>query len=139
MSIMSKPVPNWLYKRLLKNTVQLIKISETMISNTIPVSEYEEYGQTEITGSTFTIKAEIQPITEKDIIPLAPGILEVGDAIGFFLKEYNLEGTVYTVDVDDLIIANGIEYEVQSITDYFQGNKIVFRRGYLKQKGRPRS
>jgi len=135
---MSKRVPNWMYKKLLKSTVQLVKITETMISNTIPVSEYEEYGQTEVTGSTFTIKAEIQPITEKDLISLPPGMLEVGDAIGFFLKEYVLEGTTYTIEPEDLIIAGSITYEVQTVTDYFQGNDVVFRRGYLRQKGRVR-
>jgi len=133
---MSKPVPEWLYKRILRSTVQFIKVTETMISNTIPVSEYEEYGQSDVSHSTFRIKAEIQPITEKDLVSLPSGMLEIGDAIGFFQKEYRLEGKIYTVQPEDLITAGGIQYEVQTITDYFQGDIIVFRRGYLKQKGR---
>jgi len=133
---MTKPVPDWMFKRLLRSRVQLVKITKDIIPpSSLNPSQYEEYGQTTTTGTTFTIKAEIQPITSQDIIDIPPGMLEIGDAIGFFQKEYLLEGSVYTIKSEDLIIAGGTTYEVQTITNFYQGDRIIYRRAYLKNKG----
>lgn len=124
-------------KKMLKHDVQLLKL--TLSPETFPTSDTSIYdtegihAQKEELFNTFNIQAEIQPITMEDEIQAVPGLLHAGDAWGFFLAYYDLEGDQITVDPEDQIICESILYEVVRIEDHYQGNNIVWRRAYLRR------
>lgn len=121
-----KAIPSWKVKKTFKCSVILHKVT---------VSEIEdEFGQTEETETTYTIKAEIQSITLEDISYLPLGSVKEGDAWGFFLPVYSLEGQEIKIEPNDYITFKGIKYLIQRIEDYYEGNQIVYRRAYLKRQ-----
>ena len=121
-----KSPPQWMLAKLLKRNIVLIKVTETEIEDDL-------YGQAEESKSTYSIKAEIQDITESDIMYLPEGALKVGDAIGYFLDYYIVSGNTIVVDVDDLIIDRGHSYRVQTILQPSQGDNNVYRRASLRR------
>lgn len=110
----------------MKCSVTLHKIVETEIE--------DQFGQTEESETTYSIQAEIQSITLEDIAFLPAGSVKEGDAWGFFIPSYRVEGQDITVEVNDYISFKGIKYLVQRIEDYYQGNETVYRRAYLKRQ-----
>ena len=117
-------------KKLLKRSVKLVKVTETPVTygNTV-----DAYGMVETTKETFSIKAEIQSITDADLVILVPGALTIGDAVGMFLEHYDLKGRTIRVEVKDLIIDKGFSYEVNTIQDPTDGDYTIYRRAYLKR------
>lgn len=121
-----KSPPPWKIKKLFKSNLTLHKISETVID--------DEYGQTEESEETFSIVGEIQVITLEDMVFLPAGEVSSGDAFGYFLPSYLLDGIEYTVEVNDYISFKGIKYLVTRVEPQFEGNTEVFRRAYLKRQ-----
>ena len=117
-------------KKLLRRTVKLVKITATDITygNTI-----DAYGMQEKTKETYSIKAEIQPVTDADLVILVPGQLTIGDAVGWFLDSYDVKGKTITVDPDDLVLDKDYTYRVDTIQDPTDGNTIIYRRAYLRR------
>jgi len=122
-----KRIPEWKLKKIFKASCTLHKVT---------VSEIEdEFGMTEeTTETTYSIKAEVQPLTSEDLAYLPPGQFSEGDAWAYFLPSYNVNEETLTVEVNDYITFNGIKYLVQRYEDYFEGNNVIYRRAYLKRQ-----
>ena len=110
-------------------SVTLHKITETLIG-----SDEFEFGQTEESEETYAIKAEIQGITLEDMAFLPAGEVSEGDAWGFFLPTYTIDGEDVIVDMNDYISFKGIKYLVKRIIDFYNGNTTVYRRAFLKRQ-----
>jgi len=123
-----KKPPAWKIKKILKCSVTLHKVTSTEIDSG------DEFGQTEDTETTYSIPAEIQSITLEDMAFLPAGTVNEGDAWGFFVASYALEGQTITVEVNDYITFKGIKYLVQRIEDYYEENEAVSRRAFLKRQ-----
>lgn len=131
-----KSIPRIQLKKLLRHEVTLYKLPDDFLSsNTFHLSgdPLNIYGVRGETFQTYTIKAEIQPITMEDEAQAIPGLIHTGDAWGFFLPYYELEGEEISVEPEDQIKCEGITYEVARIEDHYQGNNIVWRRAYLRR------
>lgn len=87
-----KVPPNWQIKKLLKQTCTILKVTETQVD--------DEYGQTEESTISHSIIGEIQPITSEDLSFLPPGVLNVGDAIGFFKEIFITEDCIQDFTVE---------------------------------------
>lgn len=121
-----KAPPAWKIKKMYRCNVTLHKITETTID--------DEFGQTEESETTYSIKAEIQSITLEDMAYLPAGEVSEGDCWGFFLPTYTVDGQEIEVEVNDYITFKNIKYLVQRIEDYYEGNTTVYRRGFLKRQ-----
>lgn len=124
-----KSIPRIQLKKLLKHEVTLGKFTEGNLSGD-PDNIYDQHGET---FTTHTILCEIQPITMEDETSAVPGILHAGDAWGFFLPYYWIEGEQITIDPEDHITCEGVTYAVARTEDHYQGNNIVWRRAYLRR------
>lgn len=125
---MKRP-PDWKLKKILKSSgteVTLHKITESVID--------DEFGQTEETEETYTIYAEIQSITLEDMTFLPAGEVKEGDAWGFFLPSYRIEGLDYTVAVNDYISFKGNKYLVVRLEDQFMRGETILRRALLRRQ-----
>lgn len=124
-----KAPPSWKIKKMYKCSVTLHKVTETAIGS----DEYE-FGQTTEVEETYTIKAEIQGITLQDMAFLPAGEVNEGDAWGFFLPSYFVDGEDIIVAMNDYISFKGIKYLVKRIIDFYDGNTTVYRRAFLKRQ-----
>lgn len=127
---MSKAIPRWMMKKFLNRNVTLEKVTETEIEYSGTV---DPYGMTEVTKETFTVRAEIQYVTMEDLQFMPPGILTIGDAIGYFLTYYDLEGQIITIDPNDIIKDGDNILRVDTILDHTHGKADVYRRAYLRR------
>jgi len=109
--------------KLLVHDVTLKKITET--------TEDTIWGTTSETVTEYTIKAYIAPVTLEDLRWLPSGPYSSGDARGYFYTQYTSGGTTIEVKPDDIIVYNGVEYVVDSISDYEWNFK--FRSAYLRR------
>jgi len=121
-----KAPPSWKVKKLYRCDVTLHKITETELE--------DEFGQIEESEVTYSIKAEIQSIRLEDKAYLPVGMISEGDAWGFFIPIYAIEGQDIEVEVNDYITFKEIKYLVQWIEDYYEGNDVVYRRALLKRQ-----
>lgn len=125
MSLLKAP-PQWKLKKLYRTDVTLHKISETVID--------DEFGQTEETETTYSIKAEIHTIMLEDMIYLPPGEVSEGDCFGYFLPKYLVDGQEVIIEVNDYVTFQGNKYLVQRVEDLFDGNTLVYKRAFLKKQ-----
>lgn len=119
-------IPAWKLKKIFSCDVVLHKVTETLID--------DEFGQTEVSEEDFNIKAEIQSITLEDMLYLPAGEVKEGDAFGYFLPTYVIEGEDITIEVNDSLTFKGIKYLVIRIEDYYIGNETAYRRATLRRK-----
>ena len=64
---------------------------------------------------TLTQGADVQPVTHEFKEMLEAGLVNVGDAVGYFRPSYVISGTTYTVERGDLITFNSEAWVVKSI------------------------
>jgi len=122
-----KAVPLWYVRKQLRGKVTLLKVKEI-------IDETDEYGQeTKESITKFSLKAQIDVITPEDLTWLPPGLLRVGDARGFFLPYYTLDGKKISVDLKDYIVFDQHTFVVDRIEDIFYGKDIVYREAYLRR------
>lgn len=121
-----KAPPRWKISKMYTSDVILSKTTETEIE--------DEFGQTEESLETYKIKAEIQTIRLEDVTFLPAGSIKEGDAWGFFLPSYTIDGESVTVEVNDYITFKSVVYLVQRIEDYYQGNTTVYRRALMRRQ-----
>jgi len=126
-----KSTPAWLMGKMLRHKVTLHKITETLIGET--GDQYDEYSQTTESEVTYSIKAEIQPITLERLAWLPPGTASLGDAFGYFKPTYKKLGSDISVELKDYITCEGVKYLVERIEDFYHGNNIHHRRAYLRR------
>jgi len=126
-----KRPPDWKLKKILQSLgteVTLHKITETEL-----VAD-DEFGQTEETEETYTIFAEIQSITLEEMTYLPAGEVQDGDAWGYFLPSYTIDGESYSVAVNDYITFKTFKYLVIRIIDQYMGGETVLRRAHLRRQ-----
>lgn len=133
-----KAAPKWKLKKILQSLgleVTLHKVTTTEI-DTEYVDEFEDnpFGQTEESEETYTILAEIQPITFEDMAFLPAGTIEEGDAWGYFLPSYLIEGQDIYVEVNDYITCKGTKYLVTQLEDQYMKGETVLRRALLRRQ-----
>lgn len=123
---MLKPLPEFILRKLFRKKVTLKKYSKTGTD--------DAYGQKEdqLIG-TYVIEAEIQEITAYDLAYVVPGILQVGDAMGYFLPQYFVDGRYITVEVEDRVTWNNKTWRVEKIEDFYYGDKLMHKRALLKR------
>jgi len=91
-----------------KESVQRIRVTKT----------YDESDDVVESYSTATIDAIIQVVRLEDINEFG-GLLKVGDAIGFFKADAD-------VQVGDRIVHNGVTYEIDELhTDRVEGTDVL--------------
>lgn len=115
---MLKTIPNWqLKKAYLRQHSTLRKKTVTMIND-----QYEQGIESFIEYPI--LNCEIQPVTSEDLVWMQPGILNVGDARGWF-KEYiqmkKCESTFedasfYAYDITKIVVENS-EAKLKTLTD----------------------
>ncbi len=115
--------PNF-FKRILNNTYTLTKVTETIVDDI--------YGTTEETHTDYLITGQILPITLEDMRFTLPGTFNVGDARGYFYTSYIIGIETITVDVNDLLTYDSVQYRVDTITDY-KWKGIEYRECYLRR------
>jgi len=114
-----------LYKSL-QQTVTLKKVTKTEVDS--------EYGLTSETVKEYSIKALINVLTEYDLRYLLTGELNVGDARGYFMKEYTVGDETVSVEVGDRIVFKGTEYDVVSVTDHYGPyGDFMYREVYMRR------
>lgn len=119
-------VPSLSLKKILRKEVIVIKYS-------LAGSE-DAHGQKERTKiGEFPVRAEIQELTAEDLSYIVPGVLEIGDAFGFFLPKYISEGQEITVNVEDEVKWNEKVWRVERIESFTYGEKEYYKRAYLKR------
>jgi len=119
-------VPSLSLKKLMRKDVVIIKYS---LSGT-----EDAHGQkTRTKVGEYPVKAEIQEITAEDLSYMVPGVLEVGDAFGFFLPKYISRGVEITIEVEDEVMWNSKVWRVEKIENYDYGGKEWYKRVYLKR------
>jgi len=123
-----KKPPAWKIQKMYSAKVTLHKVTESEIETD------DEFGQTQETEETYIIMAEIQSITLEDMAYLPAGEIKEGDAWGYFIPVYVIEGQDITVEVNDYISFKEIKYLVQRIEDYYEANEVVYRRALLKRQ-----
>ena len=106
--------PKLQIRKLLSDQITLVKVTESEIS--------EDWGDTKITTTEYTITGKIVPVTTEDLRFLPSGLLDLGDARGYFLPSYTVDQTTVTVDTGDRIKYLDIEYEVTEITRHIDEN-----------------
>ena len=123
---MLKIPPSYVLKKILKKEVTLTKYT---------YSDGEDaYGQrSRSVSGTYKIKAEIQEITSEDLAYVVPGTMSVGDAFGFFLPTYLVQGKNISIEAEDEITWNSKTWRIDSIEDYYYGEKIWYKRAVLKR------
>lgn len=121
-----KSIPRWQYRKTLRHDITLYKTTMTTIGD-------DEYDQKTETYQSYSIKAEVQPITLNELKDMPPGLMNLGDAWGYFLPSYYIQGQTITVEPEDEILCETIRYEVVKVEDHYQGNSIVWRRCYLRR------
>lgn len=77
-----------------------------------------KWGEKSYSYDTYTIKAHITPVTEKDLYFLESGIATVGDVVGIFFPSYTINDQTVEVDTEDRIVVDGIEYRVDAIRGF---------------------
>ncbi|RLJ10170.1 MAG: hypothetical protein DRP15_00930 [Candidatus Aenigmatarchaeota archaeon] len=118
-------IPKWQVKKFLKKEVTLNKYS---------IEATDEYGQAQKTlVGSYSIKAEIQPITFDQLIHYPPGEVEIGDAWGYFQTSYLVKGVTVSLEPDDEIVWNGQTFIVRNIEKYIAGEDEIYLRVYLKR------
>ena len=121
-----KPWPNIGLKKIFKKEVYLIRNSET--------ASEDAYGQAElIPQETFPLKAEIIEITSEDLMYYPPGVLEIGDAWGYFLPSYYSKGRTVTIQIGDFIEWDNKQWRIERIEDFYLGKKLGHKRALLKR------
>lgn len=123
---MSKIPPRYVLKKIFKKKVTLTKYSYS--------NEDDAYGQGERSVSdTYSISAEIQEITSEDLAFVVPGVMEIGDAFGYFLPYYLVKGKEIAIEAEDEITWNGKTWRIDRIEDYYYGEKEWYKRAILKR------
>jgi len=123
---MLKGIPSWQLKKFFKKGVTLTKYS---------YSDGEDaYGQkSKTTTGTYTLEAEIQEIRSEDLAYMRPGLVELGDAWGFFLPSYTKKGKTVTVEIGDEVTWNSKTWRVDYIENYITENNVTYKRALLKR------
>jgi type IV secretory pathway TrbF-like protein len=94
----------------------------------------DSYGQTEETlVGSYQIDAEIQEVTAEDLVYMRPGVVEVGDAWGYFLPSYLVQGQTVTVEVEDIVKWNNKAWRIDRIEDYYLGGQLMYKRALMKR------
>lgn len=126
-----KNPPSWKLEKILKtlgSKITLQKVTETILASG------SEFGDTKETTTNYSIYAEIQTITLEDMNYLPAGEVRTGDAWGFFLPKYQVEGLEVTVEVNDYIIFNEKKYLVVRLEDEYMSGQTVLRRAFLQRQ-----
>jgi len=123
---MLKAPPKRKLSKLLMKKVTLTKFS---LSGTD-----DAYGQKQrnISG-TYTLKAEIQEITTEDLAFFVPGTVHLGDALGYFLSDYEVKGQTITISSEDQVTWNSKTWRIDTIEDYTFGEQVVYKRALLRR------
>jgi len=93
----------------------------------------DAYGQQERTGTSYTLKAEIQEITAENLSFFKPGTVDVGDAWGYFQPSYTVKGLTITISPEDEVTWNGKTWRIDFIEDAYIGESLWYRRAFLKR------
>ena len=117
------------YKPEFKENYVLMKKTETAITSS------DEYGDTIITYTNYTIAGSIIPLTLENIAYMQAGILKLGDARGYFRRTYTIGITSVSIIAGDMVkdVESNITYYVSVINDYkaFGINALELRECYL--------
>jgi len=87
------------------------------------------FGTKKVTYTEYPIKGLIRVITLEDLRFLPPGVLEVGNARGFFYKEYETVDGIKKIEPADIIVKNGVEWKVERILPFpIHGEELIEAR-----------
>jgi len=124
---MFKAPPTRKLQSIFRKTVTLSKITTS--------GNDDAYGQkSETSSGTYRIRAEIQEITSYDLAYFVPGTVQIGDAWGYFLPSYTVNGKKVEIALEDEITWNGKTWEIDRIEDAYIGEKLWYRKAYLRRK-----
>lgn len=116
--------PDSIINRLMIHTVTLRKRVKIPIAN-------DRWGDQDDTFTDYTIKCVFHPWRRgEDILFEMKGVGEVGDARGWFKKEYIVDDVTIIVANEDEIIHEGDYYEIKQLYPYIDGtgNKMFEAR-----------
>jgi len=95
----------------------------------------DAYGQEERnTSGTYTLNAEIQELTSEDLAFFVSGTVNLGDAYGYFLPNYAVNGLIITISSEDEVTWNGKTWRIDTIEDYALGENVWYRRALMRRK-----
>jgi len=131
-----KSPPVWKLKKMFQSSgskVTLHKVTEAMINEEGDDEFGDEFAQTQLTEETYTILADIQQVTLEEI-EANPGFLKEGDAFGYFLPSYEVDGETVTVEDDDYITFASIKFKVDRTEDFYDAGIHIYRRALLRKE-----
>jgi len=109
----------------LRHTVTLRKIT--------PVDTTDAYAPEEETYAEYSIRAYMQVLTLYDLTWLPVGLVEEGDARGYFLPSYTIGTETIRVEIRDIIVWDNVEWRVFSITSHYNElGQEVYREAYMR-------
>jgi len=109
--------PKITLNKILSKTLTLRKISKTID---------DTWGSSEESYTDYSIQGELVPITEEDLRYNPYGTIDLGDARAFVLPSYTINSTTVTVDIDDYLIFNNVQYRIEWITNHYDEKGEVF-------------
>jgi len=79
------------------------------------------------------LEAEIQELTSEDLAFFVPGTVNLGDAYGYFLPDYNVKGQTINIVAEDEVTWNSKTWRIDTIEDYTFGEQVWYKRALLKR------
>lgn len=93
----------------------------------------DAYGQQTRTGTSYSIKAEIQEIRAEDLSFFKPGTVNLGDAWGYFQPTYIVKGLTITLAAEDEVTWNNKTWRVDYIEEAYIRESLWYKRAFLKR------
>jgi len=109
---------------ILKNNYILKKVEEIIID--------EIYGTTQSIDTSYEIQGLIIPLTVEDLRYELSGIYKVGDARGYFLKEFAIGTKILSIETNDILVDGSINYRADLYNDY-KWSTIELREVFLRR------
>lgn len=107
---------------------------QVVVSRRTTTASEDEYGQQEtLTTEDFTVLAEIQELTSRDLLFLPPGTVSPGDAWGYFFPTYQVKGRTITIQPEDRVSWNSKTWRVDTIQDFSYGEDVFYSKILLRR------